>query len=178
MLPACLFILNHQTKPLRGFNPQTQPHPLWFNLNPNATFGGGGGDGASSEKGKTKRRGEVVETGGEKGRVVAAVVVGLKVVVARGGEWHSGSSRLGGGECFVARPEVWPEVVAGGGDWHEIGRRRREPHLLWFNLNPKAPFGGGGGDGASPKKGKTRRRGEVVETGGEKGRVVAAVVVG
>nr|GEZ11388.1 hypothetical protein [Tanacetum cinerariifolium] len=43
-------------------------------------------------------------------------VVGLKVVAARGGEWHSGSSRLGGGECFVARPEFWPEVVAGGGD--------------------------------------------------------------
>nr|GEZ33961.1 hypothetical protein [Tanacetum cinerariifolium] len=53
--------------------------------------------------------------GGDGGDVVAAVVVGLKELAVRGGEWHSGSSRSGGGECFVARPEFWPEVVAGDG---------------------------------------------------------------
>nr|GEV89127.1 hypothetical protein [Tanacetum cinerariifolium] len=47
--------------------------------------------------------------GGDGGGVVAAVV-------ASGGEWHSGSSRSCVGECFIARPEFWPEVVAGGGD--------------------------------------------------------------
>nr|GEY42358.1 hypothetical protein [Tanacetum cinerariifolium] len=45
----------------------------------------------------------------------AAVVVVLEVVAVRGGEWHSGSSRSGGRECFVARPEFWLEVVAGDG---------------------------------------------------------------
>nr|GEW41183.1 hypothetical protein [Tanacetum cinerariifolium] len=44
-------------------------------------------------------------TGGDGGGVVVAVVVGLKVVAVRGGEWHSGLSRSGGGECFVAQPE-------------------------------------------------------------------------
>ncbi|GJW17025.1 hypothetical protein Tco_0024461 [Tanacetum coccineum] len=27
------------------------------------------------------------------------------------GAWTSGSSRSGGGECFGARPEFWPEMV-------------------------------------------------------------------
>nr|GEX37309.1 reverse transcriptase domain-containing protein [Tanacetum cinerariifolium] len=54
--------------------------------------------------------------GGDGGSVVAAVVVGLKVVVARGGEWHSGSRRSSGGEHFGAWLEFWPEVVAGGGN--------------------------------------------------------------
>nr|GEZ26936.1 retrovirus-related Pol polyprotein from transposon TNT 1-94 [Tanacetum cinerariifolium] len=74
------------------------------------------GDGALLKRGKTRRRGEVVETGGEKGRVVAIVVVGLKEVAARGGEWHRGSYRSGGGEHFWGSPKKSPETAASGGD--------------------------------------------------------------
>nr|GFA99732.1 hypothetical protein [Tanacetum cinerariifolium]GFB22749.1 hypothetical protein [Tanacetum cinerariifolium] len=46
--------------------------------------------------------------------VVAAVVVGLKEVAARGGEWCGGSYRSGEGEHFWGSPEKLPETAAGG----------------------------------------------------------------
>nr|GFC51648.1 hypothetical protein [Tanacetum cinerariifolium] len=49
--------------------------------------------------------------GGDGGGVVAAVVVGLKVVVARGGEWHSGSTRLEWRRVFCSSAGFWPKMV-------------------------------------------------------------------
>nr|GFA72017.1 hypothetical protein [Tanacetum cinerariifolium] len=57
--------------------------------------------------------------GGDGSGVVAAVVVGLKVVAARGGECHSGSR--GGGILELGRNfgrRWWPATVAGG--WPEV----------------------------------------------------------
>ncbi|GJZ87979.1 hypothetical protein Tco_0659761 [Tanacetum coccineum] len=61
-----------------------------------------------------KSQHKVGEFIGGGGGDVAADGGGSVVLVmerARGGAWTSGSSRSGGGECFGARPEFWPEMV-------------------------------------------------------------------
>nr|GEZ30050.1 hypothetical protein [Tanacetum cinerariifolium] len=58
--------------------------------------------------------------------VVAAMVVGLKEVVTRGGEWCGGSYRSGEGEHFRGSLEKLPETAAGGG-----GRRLADGGGRW-----------------------------------------------
>nr|GEU89711.1 retrovirus-related Pol polyprotein from transposon TNT 1-94 [Tanacetum cinerariifolium] len=116
-----------------------------------------GGDGALPKRGKTRRMGEVVETRGEKGRVVATVVVGLKEVAVRGGEWHRGSYRSGRGEHFWGSREKSPETAASGGDGGQRANVSNTENQKKQNLKVMKPKKVGSNERlASPKPSKPR----------------------